>query len=79
MGMIFGSRRKKQNLPGQDSWVGKFTGIASVSVRLGGTLGDLEVALVRHLIHGIFAAGEQFAGIAVAGQRESTSVGFLYH
>lgn len=47
---------------------GKFTGIAGVSVRLGGTLGDLEVALIRHLVHGVFAAGEQFAGIAVAGK-----------
>ena len=73
MGMIFDWRRSKisQIVEGRDKrrvspWEGKFTGIASVSVRLSGTLGDLEVALVRHLVHGVLAAGEEFAGIAVA-------------
>ena len=47
---------------------GEFTGIAGVSVRLGGALGDLDVALVRHLVQGVFAAGEEFAGIAVASE-----------
>lgn len=42
------------------------TRVTLVGVRLDIALGDLQVAFVRHLVHGVFATRENFAGVAVA-------------
>ncbi len=45
---------------------GGHTGVTFVGVDLWGALGEPDVGLVGHLVKGILAAGEQFAGIAMA-------------
>lgn len=37
-----------------------------IGVCFGGAFGDFEIAFVGHLVEGVFAAAEEFAGVAVA-------------
>lgn len=46
---------------------GRCTRVTVVGVHFGGTFCDFEVAFGGHLIEGGFAAGEEFAGVAMAG------------
>ena len=45
------------------------TGVAFVGVDACFAFGDLEVRLRGYLVESVFTAGEDFAGIAVAGYR----------
>ena len=55
---------------------GKCTRVTSVGISLDLSLCDFQVAFVGHLVEGIFAAAEEFAGVAVAVLIES--VGFFF-
>lgn len=50
------------------------TGIAFVGVDVCFALCDLEVRLRGYLVESVFAAGEDFAGVAVAGNRGGSVV-----
>ena len=52
---------------GGERWVG--TGVAFVGVDIRFALCDLEVRLGDYLVESVFAAGEDFAGVAVAVKR----------
>ena len=41
------------------------TGITLVGIGLGGSLGDLDIALVDNLVEGVFAATKDLAGITM--------------
>ena len=53
------------------------TGVAFVGVDICFALCDLEVGLRGYLVESIFAAGKDFAGIAVAGHRGRSVFGEL--
>ena len=50
------------------------TGVAFVAVDFGCALCDLEVRFRGYLVESVFAAGEDFAGVAVAGNRGGSVV-----
>lgn len=72
---IFGGSGEKEG--GSGSWRGEGeclgTRVTGVGVCFCGTLCDLEVALVGHLIESELAATEELAGVAVAAKREVSS------
>ena len=45
-----------------------FTGIALVGIHFGGTLCEVDVGFLAYLVHGVFAAADDFAGVAVASR-----------
>lgn len=57
---------------------GKRTRITIICIRLRLALCDFEIAFVGHLIEGVFAAAEEFAGVAVAKMGHALLGGMFY-
>ena len=63
MGGVWGGRKRRGK---EGRGKGQRTRITIISIRLRLSLCNFEIALVGHLVEGVFAAAEEFAGVAVA-------------